>query len=164
MPSAFIGIGSNMGDKLSFCRRGIAEISRLSDVSITKCSAFYESEPFGINSPSPWFVNAVIEVSTTRDPDSLLKDLLLIETKFGRVREGDRYAPRTLDLDLLLFGNKIINSESLTIPHPKIHLRRFVLEPLAEIAPDAFHPILKKSASELLNEVNDNLEVKKISS
>ena len=163
MATPFISIRSNLGNKLASCRRGIAEISRLTDTSITKISSFYETEPHGVNDPSNWFINAVCEIKTSKSPQMLLQDLLDVEKRFGRVREDNKYSPRNIDLDLLLYDDQIIDSDFLRLPHPRMHLRRFVLEPLVEIAPDSFHPVLKKTAKELLTDLKDNGVVKKIS-
>lgn len=155
MATAYISIGSNLGDKLSSCRHGVTEIGQLTDTQVTKISSFYETEPHGVNDPAHWFINVVCEIKTSKSPQILLKDLQDIEKRSGRVRKDDRYSPRNLDLDILLFNDQVINSDTLTIPHPRMHLRRFVLEPLAEIAPDAFHPTMQKTAGELLSELKD---------
>jgi len=159
--TAYIGVGANKGDRASQCRRGIAEVSRLPKVRITRVSSLYETEPIGMNEDSPWFVNAVIEISTTYPPQTLLKKLLEIEQKLGRVREknGERYQPRPLDLDILLYGIEKIESDSLTVPHPLIHERRFVLEPLKEISPGAVHPLFNKDATQLLEELDSRQKI-----
>lgn len=162
MAQAFIAIGSNLKDRVANCRMGISEISRLPNTSLKNCSSFYETEPTGVDSNTPWFINGVIEITTSLEPKILLQELLSIEKKFGRVREPDRITPRTLDLDLLLIDDQIIKTEDLTIPHPRMHLRKFVLVPFAEISPTTIHPILKKSIKVLLDEVEDNSKIKKI--
>jgi len=162
--TAYIGVGANEGDRVSQCRRGISEVSRLPKVRITRVSSLYETEPVGTNKDSPWFVNAVIEVSTSHDPKTLLNKLLEIEQKFGRVRKegGGRYQPRPLDLDLLLYGQEKIQTEDLIVPHPLMHQRRFVLAPLNEISPDALHPELNKSAEQLLQELTAHQAVQEL--
>lgn len=159
MSSAFISIGSNLKDRNIFCRKGISSISKLPNTSIRKTSHFYETEPYGVKEKMDMFINAVIEIETDQTPQTLLENLLLIEKKFGRIRDDKRNSPRTLDLDLLLYNEQIINTEELIIPHPKMHLRRFVLEPLSEIAPDILHPTLQKRVSNLLKELVDDHKV-----
>lgn len=162
MAQAFISFGSNLKNKLSNCKMGIAEISRLQNTSIKKCSSFYETEPNGVDTSMPWFINGAIEITSTLEPEALLKELLSIEKKFGRIREPDRITSRTIDLDLLLFDDRIIKTEDLTLPHPRMHLRKFVLVPLAQISPNTMHPLLIKSINDLLAGVDDNSKINKI--
>lgn len=132
---AFIGIGANLGVPASTVRRAIAAIGSVPDTRMVVASSLYRTAPVGYLD-QPDFVNAVAEVETCLDPVALLDQLLLIEARFGRER-GARNAPRTLDLDLLLYGNRQLQSPQLTLPHPRMAERAFVLVPLAEIAPDA---------------------------
>ena len=161
MATAFVSIGSNKGNKISNCRRAIAEISRLQECSVKRCSSFYETEPYGVDDKRDWFVNTVIEIETSKKPDALLTELLNIEKRFGRIREPNKYTPRTLDLDLLLYDNEIINSDFLTLPHPRMHMRKFVLEPLNEISPNSIHPILNRNVKTLLGELKDDQKIRK---
>ncbi|MFC2075148.1 2-amino-4-hydroxy-6-hydroxymethyldihydropteridine diphosphokinase [Bdellovibrionota bacterium] len=161
--TVYIGVGANSGDRLHQCRRGIAEVSRLPNTRIGQISSFYETEPVGCESKKDWFINAVIEVTTEMEPDALLEEVLNIETTFGRVHTpGKENQPRPLDLDILLFDNLIIETERLTVPHPRLHERKFVLLPLNEIAPQALHSKLEKTASELLSCLQDEHFVGKV--
>jgi len=131
---AFIGIGANLDDPESGVRRAIVSLRGVSNVKLITCSSLYRSAPVGYRD-QPDFVNAVVELETTLDPHALLAQLHVIEAQFGRKRTW-RNAPRTLDLDLLLYGDRQMKSENLTLPHPRMAERAFVLVPLAEIAPD----------------------------
>lgn len=155
MPNrAFIGIGSNLGDRKANFLDALQQISRIKDTRLLKQSSLYESEPHG--DAKTWFVNAVVEVETALLPEALLKKLLEIETAMGRKRvSGKRWGSRIIDLDLILYNNQIIDKKNLTIPHPEMTNRRFVLIPLSELAPQFIHPKLGKTVSELLISVND---------
>ena len=131
---AFIGIGANLDDPESSVRRAIASIAAVPETKLTAASSLYRTAPVGYLD-QPDFVNAVVAIETRLDPAALLEQLLLIEAQFGRKR-STRNAPRTLDLDLLLHGDQRVNSPRLTLPHPRMAQRAFVLVPLAEIAPD----------------------------
>jgi 2-amino-4-hydroxy-6-hydroxymethyldihydropteridine diphosphokinase len=109
----------------------------------------------------PWFLNCAVALETSQTPRQLMTRILHIEEGMGR-RRAQNKGPRSIDIDILLFGDEIVNSKELTIPHPAMHRRRFVLEPLAEIAPDAFHPVLEKTISELLNLLPAGQEVKRL--
>lgn len=140
-------------------------IERLGRVGkVRKVSSFYETEPVEFTE-QPWFVNCVVELETRRSAAELMRELLAIEREMGRAREAEvAKGPRSIDLDLLLFGDEVIDTEELTVPHPAMHLRRFVLEPLAEVAPEVVHPVLRKSARELLLELAATDEVRKMES
>lgn len=157
--NVFIGLGSNMGDRELNLLRAIAEIGKIPDTKVTSLSSFYETEPIGIDS-SDKFINAVVRLETTLSPQKLLERMLDIEAAiFKRVRTG-KVASRRMDLDLLLYGDRVINmAPVLLLPHPRLHKRRFVLTPLAEIAPDFIHPVFMKCISELLEEVEDSTAV-----
>ena len=142
---AYLSLGSNVGDRAGNLRGAIA---RLAEVGCVRAvSSFYETEPVEFTA-QPWFLNCAVALETARMPKQLLHALLQLELEMGRRRTQDK-GPRTIDLDILLFGNAIVNTPGLTIPHPALPERRFVLEPLAEIAPQAIHPILKKTIREL---------------
>ena len=150
----FLGLGSNLGNReanLSEAERRIRD----SGLSLIRLSSIYETEPVGYLD-QPWFLNQVIEVESGNaiDPIGLLDGLLRIEHEMGRRREKPN-GPRLIDIDLLLFGDVILSLEKITLPHPRMHLRRFVLEPLGEIAPGLKHPVIGKSVAELLAALDD---------
>jgi len=158
---AYIALGSNQGDRELYLLRAIAEIGRSPGCKVTAISSFYETSPVG-NVNQPPFYNAVIKVDTNLSPVTLLDTLLSIETEsFGRVRTI-RWGARSIDLDLLLYGDCIMNTSHLTLPHPRLHERRFVLQPLDEIAPQLLHPLLQRTVHELLAEQNSDETVIKL--
>lgn len=136
---AYIGLGSNLADPAAQVRLGIAALTRLSDTRVEVCSSLYRTAPVGLLE-QPDFINAVCRVRTKLVPVSLMRNLLEIEHAQGRVREGGRGGPRTLDLDLLLYGSESIQSAELTVPHPRLHERAFVLYPLLELEPELVIP------------------------
>jgi 2-amino-4-hydroxy-6-hydroxymethyldihydropteridine diphosphokinase len=146
---AYIGLGSNLGDRELNLLRAVAEIGKLPRSRVTGLSPFYETSPVGVTD-QPAFFNAVLSLSTALTPHDLLSGLQRIENEvFKRTREV-RWGPRTIDLDLLLYGSEVIEGEELTIPHPRLAERRFVLQPLCMLAPDLKHPVLGSSMIELL--------------
>ncbi len=148
MPTAFLSLGSNLGDRLANLKRAIEKIEEPSQILVTKVSPVYETEPVGRENQG-WFLNLVLQVETSLEPFALLERLSSIEDQMGRKREK-RWDSRNIDLDILLYDNRMVDSERLTIPHPRMHERRFVLVPLAQIAPKLLHPRLKKNIEELL--------------
>jgi 2-amino-4-hydroxy-6-hydroxymethyldihydropteridine diphosphokinase len=148
---AYIGIGSNLGDKSFNCRHSIDKINQLPGCHVSAVSAIFKTEPEGFTG-QPWYANCVVELSTTQVPSQLLKGLLSVESDMGRIRKK-RWEARIVDLDILLFGQEIIESNNLIIPHPLLHKRRFVLEPLVQLAPDLVHPVFKLTIRELLNKL-----------
>ncbi len=148
---AYIGIGSNLGDKLYNCRFSIDKINQLPGCHVTACSALFKTEPEGVTGQD-WYANCVAQVTTTQSPSQLLKGLMGIESDMGRIRKK-RWEARIIDLDILLFGQEIIEYNNLIIPHPLLHKRRFVLEPLVQLAPDLVHPVLRLTISQLLSKL-----------
>ena len=132
MPPVYVGLGSNLGDREATIRDAVDRIRRLPATSVVRVSSLRETEPVGYEEQPP-FVNGVAELETTLEPLDLLDRLLAIERDLGRTRDGPRYGPRTIDLDLLLYGDVVIDHPRLTLPHPRIAERAFVLEPLAEL-------------------------------
>jgi 2-amino-4-hydroxy-6-hydroxymethyldihydropteridine diphosphokinase len=155
MPSrVHIGIGSNLGDRLGNTREAVDQVSKLPGTHVVRASSLYESQPHG--DAEPWFVNSVIEIATDLSLDVLLDRLFTIEQQMGRTRTpGTRWASRIIDLDILLSDEAVVDEPGLQVPHPEMHKRRFVLMPLAEIAPTAIHPHLGQTISALLAEVDD---------
>ncbi|MCL2760901.1 MAG: 2-amino-4-hydroxy-6-hydroxymethyldihydropteridine diphosphokinase [Desulfuromonadales bacterium] len=158
----YIGLGSNLGDREMNLLRGVAELGKLPDSKITGLSSFYETKPVSEIEQDDYY-NAVLRMESELTPQELLERLLGIETDiFLRKRVFPNEA-RRMDMDLLFYGNQIINnSPDLIIPHPRLHLRRFVLEPMAEIAPNFVHTVLQKPISELLAELTTDEVVTKI--
>ena len=154
----YIGIGSNLGDRKANSLEAIDRVSKLPGTRIVRASSLYESEPLG--DAKTWFVNSVIEIETEFPPDELLKKLKAIEKAMGRKRvKGKRWGSRVIDLDILLSNQDVVEKRSLRIPHPEMHKRRFVLLPLAELAPHVVHPQLGQSVSALLANVKDDKRV-----
>ncbi|MBU2591595.1 MAG: 2-amino-4-hydroxy-6-hydroxymethyldihydropteridine diphosphokinase [Nitrospinota bacterium] len=155
---AFIGIGSNMGDPTANCLEAITRLEIVGDIEILSRSSLYKTAPIG-SKEQDWFVNCVVGVATTLGPLPLLKKLMIIEDSMGRVRK-EKWGERIIDLDILLYGDKIVREEGLTIPHPLMHERGFVLIPLEEIAPDVPHPVLNMSISLVADMVRDQKVVR----
>jgi len=138
MSLAYVALGSNIGDPACVIRAAFAALANLPDSRLLRCSSLYRTAPVGLAN-QPDFINAVVLLDTTLAPAQLLAELFVIESRFGRLR-GEKNGPRSLDLDLLLYDQRRLDLPELTLPHPRLHLRAFVLWPLAEIAPDLLLP------------------------
>jgi 2-amino-4-hydroxy-6-hydroxymethyldihydropteridine diphosphokinase len=144
-------LGSNLGDRTAHLRAAIHKLSSLG--AVTTCSSFYQTEPVEFTN-QPEFLNCALELETTLDPQQILDAILKIELHMGRNRNTQPpKGPRTIDIDLLLAGDTVINTQQLVVPHPAMQHRRFVLEPLAEIAPNTTHPLLHRTIQELVDQL-----------
>ncbi len=155
----YLSLGSNVGDREANLRAAIERLQKLGPVSAL--SSLYETEPVEFTE-QPWFLNCAVLLETEKMPRQLLKALLNVEREMGRRRVQNK-GPRIIDIDILLFASAVVKTAGLTIPHPALHQRRFVLEPLTEIAPDVRHPLLKKTIRELRDELPPGQAVRKVS-
>jgi 2-amino-4-hydroxy-6-hydroxymethyldihydropteridine diphosphokinase len=149
---AYIALGSNLGDRERLLRDALARLGATPGVRVRRVSSFLETPAVGGPPDSPPFLNAAAAVETTRGPRELLDRMLEIERDLGRERR-EKWGPRTIDMDLLLYGDRVTDEPGLIVPHPLLHERRFVLEPLAEVGAEAVHPLKKKTVGELLAEL-----------
>ena len=159
MAIAYLSLGSNLGDRVGFVQQATSLLSADEKIKLVSTSSFYETEPWHFKTDN-WFVNAVIVISTSYYPEELLKVCLRVESQLGRRRDEESgYNDRTSDIDILFYDDKIIdeheNGIDLTIPHPQVHKRAFVLVPLLEVAPAYIHPVLKKSISDIYDDIDD---------
>ncbi len=159
MNEAYLSLGSNEGDRMQWLQRAM-DLLAINCGTITKRSSVYETAAWGLTDQAD-FLNMAVEIQTTKTPTELLDAILDIETQLGRQRSV-KWGPRTIDIDILLYNNSIIDTTKLIIPHPFLHQRLFTLLPLAEIAPKYLHPKLNKTVSELLAECPDELDVHKV--
>lgn len=144
----YLSLGSNLGDREKYLREAI---SRLRDLGVIRqVSAFYETQPVEVQGEQPWFLNGALAMETELLPLEFLRRMLDVEQSMGRIRTEPKGA-RTIDIDIVFFGNDVLDTPGLTVPHPAMHQRRFVLEPLAEIAPGVVHPVLKRTVRALLD-------------
>jgi 2-amino-4-hydroxy-6-hydroxymethyldihydropteridine diphosphokinase len=144
---AYVGLGSNLGDRAAYLLLGLSALSRLPKTHLLRLSPIYETDPVG--PPQPPYLNMVAELETELSPKGLLAEMLRVEKALGRERR-ERWGPRTLDLDLLLYGDLVLEEEGLSVPHPRLHERAFVLVPLLDLLPEGRHPLLGQSFAELL--------------
>lgn len=161
--SVFVGFGSNVGDRLGFCERAVTRLALLPGIRVTAVSSLYETEPVAdVGDPgAAWFLNGVVRLETSLSPDRLLAACRAIEEAMGR-NQAHRHGPRTMDLDLLAYGDRVLDDGSLRLPHPRLHVRRFVLTPLAELDPGWHHPVLHRSAHALLSELEDPFFIRRL--
>jgi 2-amino-4-hydroxy-6-hydroxymethyldihydropteridine diphosphokinase len=152
--TAFVGVGSNLGQKQDNCRRGIAALIADGHSRLLNCSRLYRTEPVDYLAQD-WFVNCAVQIETRLDPFELLAVLQDIQKKAGRIQDVIRFGPRILDMDVIFFDASIIDHPNLTLPHPRMHLRRFVLKPLCDIDPTLRHPILNQTVQQLLDNLED---------
>ena len=151
MKTAFLGLGSNLGNRLAFLRGGRDILSKQAGIELIQASGVYETEAIGGPPDNPLFLNTVLQIQTSLEPDQLLEACLEAENEFGRSR-AVRWAPRTLDIDILFYDDQVLCEEHLTVPHPRLQERAFVLAPLLGIAPDLKHPLLDQTIAELAAE------------
>jgi 2-amino-4-hydroxy-6-hydroxymethyldihydropteridine diphosphokinase len=160
MNAVFLGLGGNIGNRKANIQNAISEIEQRCG-TIEKKSRLYETEAWGTKSKHK-YLNQVVKISTSLTPHKLLNEILKIEKKLGRKRTAEKFSDRNIDIDILFFNAEIVNLKNLKIPHPRVHERRFMLEPLAELAPGFEHPLLKKSIRALLKACPDKLKVSPI--
>ncbi len=156
MPSdhiTYISIGSNIGDKMAHCRNAMSAIEKDGIGKIVARSSFYSTEPVDYQQQD-WFLNAALKLETALDPLTLLGKLQLIQSAGGRKNSGIRFGPRVIDLDIIFYDNSVLWDEYLVIPHPRMHKRRFVLQPICDIEPQVVHPVLGKTVEQLLGKLN----------
>ena len=146
---AYISVGSNMGDRLQNCRQGVTALTRQSHSRVLAQSRIYATEPVDYEDQD-WFINLMIKLETGLDPFQLLDQIKAVQQAAGRKRDIIQFGPRILDLDIIFFDDLVIDSKRLVVPHPRMHQRRFVLQPICDIDPTIIHPVLKKDMQSLL--------------
>ncbi len=150
----FISVGSNIGAKLDNCLRGIASLTESPESLLLGASRFFRTSPVDFTDQD-WFVNAAVKIRTTMAPLALMDKLVSIQQQMGRKTDAVRFGPRELDLDILLYDDWVIRTDRLTIPHPRMHKRAFVLLPICDINPSIIHPVLGQTVADLLNHLDD---------
>lgn len=159
MHIAYIGFGSNIGDRLSYIQNALHSLSDADGITLKKVSSLYKTAPIGFEAQED-FLNGVVSIKTSLSPHNLLYTLKDIEISIGR-KHRTRWGPREIDMDMLIYGDQCLQTPNLVIPHPEMHLRRFVLVPLAEIAPNLSHPVFDKTVQSLLDNLEDDKSVMK---
>ncbi len=152
---AYISVGSNLGDKLANCKRGIKALAEAGTSRVLARSCIYTTEPVDYEDQD-WFINMMVKLETSHDPYQLLDHIESIQIAAGRIKDPIRFGPRILDMDIILYDDRIIDSERLVVPHPRMHKRRFVLKPICDIDPCIIHPVLKKEMQFLLKRLGDD--------
>ena len=152
---AYVAIGANLGDRLTTLRAAVDALAKAENLSVHAISPLYETAPVGGPEDQPSYLNAVIQAETELSAHDLLDFLLSVERENNRTRDV-RWGPRTLDLDILFYGDLVTADSRLEVPHPRLHQRRFVLQPLADLAPELTHPVLGKTVAELLAGLPDD--------
>ncbi len=157
----YLGLGSNLGDREQNLRKALSVLDETDGITVRSASSCYETEPVGSVTGQDDFYNAVAEIETALSPQELLTRIKSVERELGRL-SGERWGPRVIDIDILLWNNNILHQEGLTVPHPEMTARAFVLTPLAEIAPDVVHPVARKSVAELASQLDDTHRVRRL--
>lgn len=153
MSRVFLSLGSNLGDRLSNIQQAVSHLSMSEHIKILKTSSFYETEPWG-NKNQEWFINAALALDTDFTCEELLEFCQNIEVQLGRIRkENEKWSQRAIDIDILMYDDKLINKQNLIVPHPLMHLRAFVLVPMLEVKADLIHPVFNKTISDLYDEL-----------
>ncbi|TVR74311.1 MAG: 2-amino-4-hydroxy-6-hydroxymethyldihydropteridine diphosphokinase [Marinilabiliales bacterium] len=160
MGGIYLLVGGNVGDRISYLNMAAEKIALLIG-KVTASSSVWETEPWGFEDDTP-FLNRLHVTDTRLEPHVLMQTISAIEQKLGRVRDGNKYGPRTIDIDILFYNDRVISEPGLVIPHPELHNRRFALEPLAEVNPSFIHPVLNKPIAEILAECDDPGSVRKL--
>ncbi|MBI3087544.1 MAG: 2-amino-4-hydroxy-6-hydroxymethyldihydropteridine diphosphokinase [Candidatus Omnitrophica bacterium] len=151
MARVFIGVGSNQGDRLANLSRAVQRLGATAGIRVVQMATIYETRPVG-GPPQEDFLNTVVEIDTSLPPRELLSAIQAVEVQLGRTPSREQWGPRAIDLDILLYDDRVVQEPDLVIPHALMHERRFVLEPLVQLAPDLVHPVLRKTVSALLND------------
>ncbi|MEX0602897.1 MAG: 2-amino-4-hydroxy-6-hydroxymethyldihydropteridine diphosphokinase [Bacteroidota bacterium] len=157
MERVFLALGSNVGDRLEFLQAAVREVGGLDGVHVSAAAPVYETEPVGVREQS-WFLNTVVEIETTVEPGALLRKLKALERRIGR-SAGKRWGPREIDIDVILYGSRLVRGPDFEIPHREFRIRRFVLVPLADLAGDVIDPASGKTIVELLARLDDPARV-----
>ena len=152
--TVFISVGSNLGHQLDNCLKGIAALTESGESVLVGVSRFFRTSPVDYTDQD-WFVNAAVKISTTMAPLTLLENLVAIQQRMGRKVDTVRFGPRVLDLDILLYDDRVIRTPRLEVPHPRMHKRAFVLRPICDINPSIIHPVLGQTVADLLNRLDD---------
>lgn len=155
--TAYLSLGSNLGDRAGNLREALRGLEQLGTISAV--SSVYETEPVEVKGAQSWFLNCAVAIETDLTPQQFLVRTLALEEAMGRRRESERRTARKVDIDIVLFGDAIVHTQGLEIPHPAMHRRRFVLEPLAEISPGIRHPVVKRTVAELLADLPPGSQV-----